>query len=251
MEKKKTGIGSRIWVAAMCAAVVGLAGTARAQVETPVSYAMTAESRLAKNAPNFSLSAGVGGIFAANFGGGLTWANPPVERVTMPHNAFGVYLFFDATYAEVLVGYNAGSGKWKSPNVSDVRNLPVLERSILNLGLFVKYPVEAGTITMFPLLGIDYDHPTSGNLKFVGGLAGEVESKVDDLAALWVKFGGGVDMGLGSNMFVRLSMLYGVRTTSALETNYVEAVKNNLGHHDAETNTGHGITARLGVGVKF
>jgi hypothetical protein len=197
------------------------------------------------------LSAGAGLAFSANFGGGLTWANPPVEQIAMPYNATGVHLFFDVMYAEILVGYSAGSGRWKSPNASDVRTLPVLERSVLNLGVFAKYPIEAGTITMFPLLGFDYNHPLSGNLKFAGGLAGETASRVDDLAELWIRGGGGVDMGLGGGAYVRASLLYGVRASSALEDNYVTAVKNNLGRHDVETNTGHGFTARVGVGYRF
>jgi len=217
----------------------------------PQAVSAEAEAKSAKTASKNRMSAGAGISYASNFGGGLTWANSPVEQISMPYNTFGAYLFFDVIYAEILVGYNAGSGKWNSPNASDVRTLPVLDRSILNVSVLVKYPMESGTITKYPLLGIDYEHPLSGNLKFAGGLAGETVSKVEDLAALWIKFGGGVDMGLGSNVYVRAALLYGVRTTSALEDKYVKAVKNNLGHHDVEANIGHGMTARLGIGYKF
>jgi hypothetical protein len=163
----------------------------------------------------------------------------------------GGYLFFDATYAEVFAGYCAGGGKWASGNASDTRTLPQLQRSVLNLGVFVKYPFTAGNLTAFPLAGIDYDHPLSGSLEFASGLAGDTEVKVGDLSALWVKLGAGFDFSIGSSAYLRVSMLYGLRTSNALEKNYVNAVKNDLGHHDAETNPGHGFAVRAGVGFRL
>jgi len=228
--------------------------TATVQAQ-PGSEPTRAESKLAQPQPKkvstFRMSVGGGASVVGNFGGGITWANPPVERLTMPYYGGSGYLFFDAVYAEFFVGYFTGGGKWASGNASDSRSLPELRRSVVNLGVFTKYPYVAGNVAAFPLLGIDYDVPISGNLEFAGGLAGETEVGVEDLAAFWVRFGAGFDFGLGGCAYLRLSALYGLRVYSALEDNYVTAIKNNLGRHDAEANVGHGFVLRAGVGYKF
>jgi hypothetical protein len=197
------------------------------------------------------MSVGAGASAAGVFGGGITWANPPVEQLTMPYYGGGGYLFFDATYAEVFAGYFSGGGKWASPNASDTRTLPELRRSAVNLGVYAKYPFGAGNVTAFPLLGVDYDVPVSGGLRFAGGVAGETAVGVGDLAAMWARLGAGFDFGLGGGAYLRLSALYGLRLYSALEGRYVESAKNNLGHHDAEANVGHGFVLRAGAGYKF
>jgi len=169
----------------------------------------------------------------------------------MPYYCSGGYLFFDVIYAEAFVGYFAGSGKWASPNASDTRSLPELRRSALNVGIMAKYPFATGNFTAFPLLGIDYDLPLSGNLEFASEQANSHDVNTSDLAALWVRFGAGFDFGFGGNAYLRLSILYGLRTVNSFEENYVNQIKYNLNRHDAETNIGHGFVLKLGVGYKF
>ncbi|GBU23101.1 hypothetical protein R80B4_03017 [Fibrobacteres bacterium R8-0-B4] len=203
------------------------------------------------------MSVGVGGSFACNFGGGITWMNPPVEQLTMPYIGGSGYLFFDAVYAEIFAGYFSGGGKWASPNASDSRTLPELRRSVVNLGVFAKYPLSAGALTAFPLAGVEYDFPVSieliksAELKSASGLASETKAEAGDLAALTVRLGLGFDFGLGDNAYLRLSALYGLRAFSALEGVYVDAVKDRLNRHDAEANIGHGLVLRVGVGYKL
>jgi len=204
-----------------------------------------------KETSTFRMSIGAGGIFAANFGGGIVWTDTPVELLTMPYMGGGGYLFLDVVYAEIFVGYFTGGGKWESGNASDSIALPELPRSFVNVGLLAKLPIVAGSVTLFPLLGIDYDIPVAGELKPVSGLAGDVDFKADDLAALWVKFGLGLDVDLSSSVYLRISALYGLRTSNAYEDNIVKLLKNESGHDDAETNLGHGLSAKAGVGFKF
>ncbi|GBU22690.1 hypothetical protein R80B4_02602 [Fibrobacteres bacterium R8-0-B4] len=137
---------------------------------------------------------------AGGFGGGITWAENPVGQLTMPYYGISGYLFFDAIYAEAFVGYFSGSGKWASPNASKSGDLPELRRSAVNLGLFAKYPFEAGDFTAFPIIGIDYDLPLSADLDFADDKIDDPKVNADDLAALWVRFGAGFDFGFGGDV---------------------------------------------------
>jgi cell division septation protein DedD len=196
--------------------------------------------------PAIKTSAGGGALFAAAFGGGLKFRNG--ERAAMPYYGGGAYLFFDAAYAEVSAGFSTGGGKWESADVPDNRDtLPDMPRSYINICAFAKYPVAVGNIKIFPLAGIDYEASVSGKLKFANGYEYLFDGERyggDALSALWFKFGGGFDAGVGQNLYVRAEFLYGFRTANTFE-------KGEAGIENAETRPGTGLTVRGGVGVKF
>jgi hypothetical protein len=208
-----------------------------------------------RSMPEIEMSAGGGVFFSNDAGGGITW-NRTGGQVSMPYMGGGAYLFFDAAYAQVFAAYSAGGGKWESANATDPGDLPDVSRVSFNVGVFLKYPVTAGlprNMTLFPLAGIDYAASLSGKFKYVDGreytFDGEdTRPDAGGLSALWFKFGGGLDVGLTENLYLRTELLYGVRTANPFEK---DGVENSGSPATTETRRGHGLTMRVGVGVKI
>jgi len=211
------------------------------------------EQKSASQWLGIEISAGGGGFFAGNYGGGLEWANG--ERITMPYSRGGMYLYMDVHYAEAFIGYSAGSGKWESADVRK-NGLPKMQSSCLNFGIFMKYPFNImGRAKVFPLAGVDYEMSTSVSIKpddentypFDGA---NNRPDANALSALWVRFGGGVDYGLGHTIYLRAELLYGLRTACRFEKDDANAEKAKWGE-DVKIISGNGVTFKAGVGVNF
>ena len=201
------------------------------------------------------MSAGGGGFLASDLGGGLQWANG--EQLAMPYSGGGMYLYIDAEYAEAFIGYSAGNGKWESADVSNQNRLPDMQRAYLNFGVFLKYPFSImGRAKLFPILGADYELSTSASLKPAGGNVyafdgADNHPDANALSALWVKFGAGVDYGLGRTLYLRAELLYGIRTAAnSFEKERANAEKAKY-PDGVKTMPGNGITFKTGVGVKL
>jgi hypothetical protein len=203
------------------------------------------------------LSVGVGAFYASDFGGGLVQEGKAL--LTMPYYGMGAYLFFDAIYAEVFIGYSTGGGKWKwgANDTQDPGPSVDMHREYRNYGILATYPFDVGVLRIFPLLGIDYEQAISFGVvlpipydrrydpdfknKFVFG-----GSNADVLSALWFKLGGGLDVDLFWNVYARLQVLYGFRTVNNFEKDLIE-----LDFANREANRGHGLTYSIAGGVKF
>jgi TolB-like protein len=202
----------------------------------------------------FRMSAGGGGFLTSDFGGGLQWAND--ERVAMPYSGGGMYLYIDAEYAEVFIGYSAGSGKWESADVKNQNNIPEMQRTYLNFGILAKYPFSImGRAKLFPILGVDYEMSTAASLKSGGDVyafdGADSRPAANALSALWVKFGFGTDYNLGHTLYLRAELLYGLRTAAnRFEKDHANAEKAKY-NEDVKTLPGNGITFKTGVGIKF
>jgi len=200
--------------------------------------------------PPITLSVGGGAFFNAGFGGGIKW--PSGAAAAMPYFGGGVYLFFDATYGEAFAGYSMGGGKWKSEAVSDSKIIPDMKCQYINIGVFAKYPVNVGSVKLFPLFGIDYEAAAAGKLEYEGGGKTYEFDGADgrynsgDLSIVWVKFGGGVDFDLGERLYLRGELMYGVRSASEFE-------KGGAAFDDkkGETMRGQCVSVRVGAGFRF
>jgi hypothetical protein len=204
-------------------------------------YAVVAKSDT--SGPSCS-SIGGGAFFASDFGGGLRYGNG--EQVRMPYYGGGAYLFIDATYLEIFAGYSAGGGMWKSADAHKSDSIPNETRSHVNIGIFAKYPFEKWNVKIFPLLGIDYEAYISGERVYDWGEVKTKESK----SALWFKAGGGADVGLSERAYLRLELLYGVRTANEFE-NVWKSKEAEFTGFTVKTKLGHGVSARVGAGVRF
>jgi uncharacterized repeat protein (TIGR02543 family) len=201
--------------------------------------------------PLFKISAGGGAFLASGSGGGIEWASSE-EKVAMPYTGGGAYVFIDAVYAEAFAGFWAGGGKWTSGDATDKNGLPGMSRSCVNIGAFAKYPIAAGIVTAFPLLGLEYEASVSGKLVYAGNKeeafdGGEGRPDAGALSALWFIFGGGADFGLSQSLYLRAEFLYGLRTANAYEKDRAEEET----AFGGGTRAGHGLTLKAGVGIKF
>jgi len=221
-----------------------------------VVESMFDERGLSARRKKTGLSVGAGGLFSSDFGGGVTW-NHSAGKVIMPYYGGGAYMFFDYKYAQVFAAYSTGSGKWESPNVH-ADSLHDMQRSTVNVGLLAKYPIafgQFGNIRLFPLLGIEYEMSVSGKLvredgsKYVFGGNDDRHEEAGDLSALWVKSGGGVDVDLSNDVFLRTELLYGARTANKLEKDIVD--RSSEPKNTTKTRLGHGLTLKVGAGIKF
>jgi hypothetical protein len=190
----------------------------------------------ASASPTFGLSAG-GGVFAdLGMGGGFESKSTGKVEVYMPGIACGGFAFFDATYAELSLGFSGGLGRFL---VGD--HLERIDFSIMNLNISLlgKYPFEIGTKwTIFPLLGIDYQLMLSAKGE------DEYEVKASDFNALWFKLGAGFDHSFTEQIYLRFSTLYGIRLPNQFEKDAVDQL-------NADVLLGQGLTIKLAIGYRF
>jgi len=230
-------------------------------VQQPVHVSSTPEPREERPAPSApepreaqpapppkrysSVSIGTGGFYAGGFGGGIEW--PSGARVAMPYSGGGWYAFFDGKYVEIAFGYYSGGGKWVSAAVSNSEKLPDMLRTGINFGALVKYPFGSDKVKGFPLLGVDYEASTSSELKYRYGPARLLES--GGFSALWFRFGGGLDIGLGERFYLRSELLLGWRTANTFEKDAVSTEK--IYGSTANTVSGSGLSVKFGLGAKL
>jgi hypothetical protein len=237
-------------------------------------FAQEAAKKPEKAKKAVSISAGIGGLIGGDFGGGVddvvSFENVDLGslKYETPYFGGGGYAFFDATYAELTIGFSVGSGKSKM--ISEPPDLPgsppnnVSDTSITNLsiGLLGKYPIAINPkLSVFPLLGIDYliclsfKNDIEDDMWMVLDDNGNPSGSAGDFSALWFKIGGGVDFSFTDKIYLRFEALYGIRLANKYETDWKDYVENNSdGFGDdveAKTLLGHGITAKLAVGYKF
>ena len=184
--------------------------------------------------PEFKLSAGAGGLFVSQFGGG---ARNYSTEVKFPYAGGGGFAFFDATFAELSLGFFAAGGDIKISNNTDWD----ISYKGLDISLLGKYPFAlTEQFTLFPLLGIAYRAFTS-----VKHDQGNVSKTAGDLSALWFKLGAGADYAFTDHIFARLGVVYGIRLANKWEKDWASQ---SLGK---ETKLGHGLDVKLAVGYRF
>jgi len=212
------------------------------------------------------MSAGAGLFFANDFGGGgiISESIPPFGTLEltmeMPNAGFGTFGFFDLTYAEVTIGFYSGKGdmtmRLKIPGVGEMsEKIGEISFTGVNFGLLGKYPISVGNaVTLFPLLGIEYQRVVSGEI-IEGGYTFRLSSKeAADFSTLWFKAGAGMDYSLTDMMYLRFSFLYGLRLANKLEKELVEMFAEDfedIPGVSVDTRLGHGLTIKAAIGFKF
>jgi opacity protein-like surface antigen len=184
--------------------------------------------------PEFKLSAGAGGYFTSQFGGGWKARTSPNE-MTFPYAGGGGFAFFDATFAELSFGFFAAGGDRKLNGNKQFD----YSYTGLDISLLGKYPFALSEqFTLFPLLGIDYRRFISVKQN------GTKLNNPGDFSALWFKLGAGADYAFTEHIFARLGLLYGLRLASKYEKDFTKTMS-------ADTRLGHGLDVKLAVGYRF
>ncbi|MDR3324720.1 MAG: hypothetical protein LBS82_01840 [Spirochaetaceae bacterium] len=185
-------------------------------------------------------SAGVGAYLTGDFGGGYEYTSGSTTRTTKMPYFGGGFLFLDATYAELSFGFFGGGGTTTSERTG--RDATTTDFSVtgLDIGLLGKYPIALGSLTVFPIFGINYR-------VIVGAkTAGYEVDKPGDFSAFWFKFGGGLDYAITNNVYLRGDLLYGIRLANKVENDAIDGRGD-----DAKTRLGHGIDVKVAVGYKL
>ena len=148
-----------------------------------------------------------GDIMSAGFGGNFTSAHDKYNYdkyhfISRGIIGSGFYAFFDVTFAEASIGVKFTNGIGN--------NLSYLfeKGSYLSIGLNGKFPINFRRISLFPVLGIQYDIGLDGK----HGLS--AQQRADFMNRFWVKFGTGADFYLKQRMYIRASLLYGIYSNS-------------------------------------
>ncbi len=218
------------------------------------------------------MSAGVGGYYAGNFGGGVKseisgnmYGIVPFSLTAdfeMPSSGVGFYGFVDVNYAELSVGLLFGGGKWKGTVGGSAAGQQVadeetevgdMKQTNLELGLLLKYPIDLSGLKVFPAVGINY------SLCLGATLEGEKADDPGDLSRLWINFGVGADYNLSENLFIRPVILYGIGMESKFEKDYGELIGAMMGSElggsglspDTKTKMSHGLTVKLALGFNL
>jgi hypothetical protein len=221
-------------------------------------FAQVRGNRPAKEPGLFSV--GAGGFIGGDFGGGLEYSTSYQGQsskmsATFPYFGGGGFVFLDAAYAELSLAVFSGGGKIKVESQSQTAETDMSYVSF-DIGLLGKYPFALNErLTVFPLLGINYQIMLSvkGDGVEYKGLDGE--GGPVDFSALWFKLGGGLDYSFTNKIYARFEALYGLRLANKYE-NDIKVASNVLssafgGSADVKTLFGHGPTVKLAVGYRF
>jgi opacity protein-like surface antigen len=198
--------------------------------------------------PDFSVSAG-GRIFYNGMFNIWDFSNnynhtftSMVRNGLYGNHGFGIGGFFDATYVEIGLDFIFGSFKPISKYYSGDFEMKSTQFGFSILG---KYPFAVGDMTVFPLLGIDYQI-------FISGEAYGISVSHDDCDDMYDAFsfavGGGLDYNLGGKLYLRGELLFNFKKDSKFESELRDIAKKNEIGFPLFT---FGPRISIGVGYKF
>lgn len=160
----------------------------------------------------------------------LIWDSYTDRFTTVP---WGFAACLDATYAQVTVGLRGNGNtheKWTGiigTNTFSGEPDDNNSSGFLALGLLGKYPFGLGkTLTVFPLLGIEYD--LNLWLKDQDGVdlkASMTDEDKADLNQFWFKGGAGVDLALGKGFSLRAEVLLGFKLLNQAERDRIDTAE--------------------------
>jgi len=189
------------------------------------------------------ISAGAGGFFANNVGGGFSWKESG-ETVRMSYSGGGGYIYVDFKYVEISAGWSSAGGRWEAPAALDQDDLPDMRRSGMIYSLYGKWPINLGKIRIFPLMSVEFEWVnTVTNMR-----SAATESKLElEVYTLLSKAGIGVDYDLTKNLYARAEALYGILMDSY--SNEVMIKADYRGRYSEIPN--RGLTVRAAVGFRI
>lgn len=133
------------------------------------------------------MSAGIGGNFSSIMASGDNYEPDPVT-------GGGFFAFFDANYVMVKAGLLIAKDK----DADDAANY-------LSLGLLGKYPIDLGSFTLFPMVGLEYNMFLS-----MGDGKREDLKDADFLDMILLQLGVGADFNITDSIYIRPTLLWGI-----------------------------------------
>jgi len=170
---------------------------------------------------------------------------------------FGVAAYFDATYALAAFGFRANGDPHRTITTVDGAtidtNETVLDRrsGFLTFSLLGRYPFAVGPVTLFPLLGIEYDL----NLYVKAADGTDLKAAIPEeerawLNQFWFKSGVGADILVYQGLYVRPLVVLGFKILDPGEKNRLQEGIDNFDATVART-TDFVIEAGVQAGWRF
>lgn len=127
--------------------------------------------------------------------------------------------FFDFTYGEASIGYEVAAAnmysKVTASGSSTVTN-PQFSLGSIVIQLLAKYPVTAGSFTIFPMAGIESFICLNGSYARVSF----VSSDISDYSPTFLIFGVGADFPISKAVYLRTELTGGYNLTSKRSSSY-------------------------------
>jgi hypothetical protein len=209
--------------------------------------------------PELKLSAGAGGMVGLSSAyltgvtitSGESHFNQEIS-IFNPASFGGGYAFFDATYAELSLGFSGGPGSL-TVDVNGRQISTDFSITEMNIGFLLKWPFgKTYKFKIFPLLGIDYLATLSvkdKDGKKIDDIQGS-DTKSSDFSSLAAVLGLGMDIGFTENIYLRFEALFGIRFPSEYEKKTDSSVKSQ-GDAMAETFGVAYVPIKLALGYRF
>jgi len=227
------------------------------------------------SAADFSFSLGGGGLVGYTFTRYTLEGGNKKSTQTMDRFNYGGFLFFDFTYAELTVMYQANNGTYKENMIYSVSSSLADSKgtgteSSLGFSLLGKYPLAINkNCAWFPMFGVEYQIALSQKRKPDDGTNITYDRSKGDLPedmdkndkpyplsawnALWVDVGAGLDYHLTDALFLRGELLFNFRLPTGYEMGALEKVKNppmNISDPKLSGLTG-GPNLKIGIGYRL
>ncbi|MDR0290705.1 MAG: hypothetical protein LBI06_07205 [Treponema sp.] len=228
-----------------------------------------------------SFSAGAGGSLGGFFSrytlsaDGMVDGNQIKVDAGQEHNQldYGFFGFIDATYAEFSFSYQRGSNTWTETFTVaglDASLFPSASskgwETVLGFSLLGKYPFQLNEqFSVFPLLGVEYQislmqrraRASDGWVYDRANGLWEMDKdgnaySLRDWNSFWIKLGGGIDVTLFNNIFLRGELLYGFRTMTPYEIKNLDRTKSLSGDPNPKLGgVTNGPSLRISAGYRF
>jgi len=190
-----------------------------------------------------------GGAFAQmGVGGGLVYTGDWTSKITVPGgelkypwNAVGFYAFWNNKYVELSTGLHFGFGAFKASGIGGFSASEDFSTSYLSIGVMGKWPFAIGEkLVLFPALGAEYYIGLSGKVD-----GDSLDDPAGDLSHVWFRLGGGIEYNLTDKLFLRGTLLFGIRTKFDLEDQITDRL------YTWDRTVGFGSVIKVAVGYKF
>lgn len=122
------------------------------------------------------------------------------------HTGFSGFVFADAKFAELAIGFMGGPLKWRTGSLETV-GAQTGSITSLDFSLLGKLPIGDKKFTIFPLLGIGYNAVLSAKLNANGKKENIPGTKSSDFSVFRMTAGIGGDVDVGRKMYLRTEFL--------------------------------------------
>jgi hypothetical protein len=134
--------------------------------------------------------------------------------------------FADAGYLQVSAGYRILNNyhlKGFANGVLVSEGDATFSLNYVSFAAYGKLPIGLGSITFFPMIGVEYDRAISGTS---GGVT-MTSQDLSDATEFWIKGGLGADIAVSPAFYVRPELIVGYKLLSKPENDLVTLTKTN------------------------